>query len=115
MNIEYLGSSAEQLVAQEFISYSLPTRQSQLFYWHCENGSSNAEVDFITVQNKKIIPVEIKARVKGGMKSLRIFLQKHPNSPYGLKISECIYSRQDQLVEIPLYAVGTISDHQPFF
>lgn len=106
MELEYLGFSAEQLVAQEFIAYSNPSKPAEIYYWHTESKSGNAEVDFIAAKNKTIVPIEVKAGTKGGMKSLRYFLETHPKSTYGIKISEGLYSKHGNLEEIPLYGIA---------
>ncbi len=106
--IELFGFSAEQLVAQELISYSKASQKGELYYWHNESTTSNAEVDFVAVHNKSIVPIEVKSRIKGGMKSLNSFLLKHPKTPYGIKISEGMFGKHGQLLEIPLYGVRTI-------
>ena len=36
---------------------------------------------------------------------MKLFLESHPNSRYGLKISEGQFSKQEKLVEIPMYAL----------
>ena len=99
------GRVAEQLVAQELIAYSPHHKKAQLFYWHREAKSSNAEVDFVVVKGGHVIPVEVKSSVKGRLKSLRLFLEKYQDSPYGLKISEGVFNTQEKLVEIPFYAI----------
>lgn len=106
MEIKYLGFTAEQLAAQEFIAYSPNNKSAQLYYWQNESKTGNAEVDFITVQNKQIVPVEIKSRVKGGMKSLRVFLESHPHVRASLKISEGMFAIQENLIEFPLYGIA---------
>lgn len=106
VEIQYLGSSAEQLVAQEFVAYASPSRPAEIYYWHVESKSGNAEVDFVGVKNKIIVPIEVKARVKGGMRSLKVFLQTHPASTLGIKISERPFSKHGHLEEIPLYALS---------
>ncbi len=63
-------------------------------------------MDFITVHNKQIVPVEIKSRVKGGMKSLRVFLDSHPHVTTALKISESMFATQGNLIEFPLYGIA---------
>lgn len=75
-------------------------------YCSREEKGSNAEVDFLVMKNSSIVPVEVKSGVKGGMKSLHAFLQTHPNSPSGLKISQGMQAEQGQLQEIPLYGVA---------
>lgn len=107
MEMEYLGNSAEQLVAQEFIAYSNPSKPSELFYWHTETKTGNAEVDFIGARDHQIVPIEVKSGIKGGMKSLRVFLETHPKSTYGIKISEGAFSKHGNLEEIPLYGIAS--------
>jgi predicted AAA+ superfamily ATPase len=99
------GEMAEQFVAQEMLAYADFHKQAKLYYWHREEKSSNAEVDFVVLKNGKIIPVEVKSAHKGRMRSLYLFLASHPNSSAGLKISTGEFSHQQDLIEIPLYAL----------
>ncbi len=62
-------------------------------------------MDFITLKHGEIIPVEVKSAHKGSMKSLHLFLESHPNSKFGLKLSTEPFSKHDNLVEVPLYAL----------
>lgn len=103
--LKLLGGLAEQFVAQEYMAYSKSNAPAELYYWHREEKSSNAEVDFLFPKKGKIIPVEVKSGIKGGMKSLKSFLDTHPNSTRGLKISNNVYSMQPSLEEIPLYGI----------
>jgi predicted AAA+ superfamily ATPase len=99
------GEIAEQFVAQETLAYAHYHQQAKLYYWHREAKNSNAEVDFIVLKKGEIVPIEVKSSQKGGMKSMHLFLESHPNSKYGLKISTGLFASQDNLVEIPLYAL----------
>lgn len=99
------GEIAEQFVAQEIIAYSDFHKEPHLYYWHREAKNSNAEVDFVIAKNGNIIPVEVKSSQKGSMKSLQLFLESHPHSKYGLKISEGFFAKQKNLIEIPLYGL----------
>ena len=103
--LKTLGGIAEQFVAEELIAYADKHKPASLYYWHREARSSNAEVDFLCAKNNLIIPVEVKSGMQGGMKSLRLFLETHPQSTYGLKISEGYFGRQSHLAEIPLYGI----------
>lgn len=105
LNINFIGSIAEQFVAQELVAYSPPDSPAELYYWQRESKSSNAAIDFVTVQQGQIIPIEVKASVKGGMKSLALFLGSHPNCTYGLKVAESFYAQQNKLIEIPFYGI----------
>lgn len=106
LEISYLGPIAEQLVAQELVAYTAPGQTPSLYYWLNESSSGNAEVDFVAIHHQSIIPVEVKSGVKGGMKSLRVFLDKHPHSPFGLKLSLGLFAKQDHLEEVPLYGIA---------
>ena len=99
------GSIAEQFVAQELLAYSDYHKHYQLHYWHREAKNSSAEVDFVVMKNGRIVPVEVKSAVKGRMKSMQLFLDTHPHAEYGLKIAMGEFARQDNLIEIPLYAI----------
>ena len=69
------GDMAEQFVAQEMSAYSDFHKNNQLYYWHREEKSSNAEVDFIVMKEGAIVPVEVKSTLKGRMKSMQIIFR----------------------------------------
>lgn len=98
------GALAEQFVASELVAYSNPRRETQLFYWHRELRSSNAEVDYVIEFNNKIVPVEVKSGTKGTMKSMKIFMESK-KSDLGLKISSCPYSFKEPVQSIPFYGI----------
>lgn len=105
INIENLGAAAEQFVAQELVAYKSIQEKYELFYWHRQAKNSSAEIDFLTVRNSHLIPIEVKGGKTGQLKSLHIYLQQHPNALYGLKISENGFSKHDSIVGIPLYGI----------
>src|SRR3989344_1038717 len=105
MTTRAMGCIAEQLVAQEVIAYAPVRKRAELFYWHREAKSSNAEVDFLIVRDGLIVPIEVKSSLKGRMKSMRLYLDSHKNSQYGLKIPEKPFAQQEWIKEIPLYAI----------
>jgi predicted AAA+ superfamily ATPase len=105
LQIKNLGGIAEQFIAQELIAYSSVKDKAELYYWHRESKSSNAEVDFVVIKNQQIVPIEVKAGATGHLRSMHSFLNEHKNSSYGLKISENAFSEHGNLVEIPLYGI----------
>lgn len=105
MKVVNIGAIAEQLIAQELAAYAFPRTKPQLYYWHRETPSSNAEVDLLFAKEGAVIPVEVKSGTKGGLKSIQLFLDTHPHSPYGLKISEGVFATHGRVREIPLYGV----------
>ena len=105
LQIQTLGGIAEQFVAQELIAYTSTKTKAKLYYWHRETKNSNAEVDFVVVKNQQIVPIEVKAGATGHLRSMHLFLANHPNSKYGLKISENLFSKHNNITEIPLYGI----------
>ena len=72
------GAMAELLAGLELLHYQTPHLRHEMFYWTRQSKSSLAEIDYLTVQNMHILPIEVKAGTQGGMKSLWIFMrEKH--------------------------------------
>lgn len=101
------GNVAEQFVGLEILKTTVLHRKKQLFYWHREAKSSNAEVDYIISTKNKIIPIEVKAGTKGSMQSMFQFL-KIKNQPTGIRISNENFSQYENIHVYPLYAVSNI-------
>lgn len=101
------GALAEIFVGCELIAGSPSHSRPQLFYWHREARSSNAEVDYVIQRNNEIIPLEVKAGLKGPMKSMRIFL-KERNLAKGLRVSQEKLGEFNGIQIIPIYLSGAI-------
>jgi predicted AAA+ superfamily ATPase len=104
------GELVEAFVGQEILAYSDPIAKESLFYWHRENRSSQAEVDFLVQINNNIVPIEVKAGASKRIKSMQLFFDSHVNSSYGLRFSTDNYGVYQKIRSYPLYAVL-----QPFF
>ena len=98
------GAVAEQFVGQELAVYQGATHQTPLTYWHREARGSRAEVDYLIPAGRRIVPVEVKAGVKGGMKSLRLFLQER-RAVEGVRVSKDPFSNDGVIRSIPLYGI----------
>lgn len=98
------GELIESFIGQEMVAYASPHARAPLYYWQREARGSEAEIDYLSVLNGEIIPVEVKAGMGSTLKSLHSFLSSHPKSPYGIKISLAERSRFEKIVSIPLYA-----------
>lgn len=105
LKVVNIGAVAEQFVAQELIAYGRPTSKPELHYWHREVAASSAEVDFLVPKDGMVVPIEVKSGTRGGLKSMQLFLDSHPSSKYGLKVSECPFSSHGRIREIPLYGL----------
>lgn len=102
------GPLVEAFVGQEIMAYQDPRGSSELFYWHREERSSSAEVDYVIAHNQDIIPVEVKSDRGSHLKSMRAFLTSHPRSKYGVRFSNHNYSMIDCIRSYPLYAVSAL-------
>lgn len=100
------GKIAEAFVGQELLAYSDPSIAPKLYYWQREKRGSNAEVDYLYASKNLVIPIEVKSNEGRSLKSLHIFLEQHPASPFGVRFSAHNYSLHDKIKSYPLYAVG---------
>ena len=114
------GSLVEAFIGQELATYAAPYMKSNLYYWHKDSAPQQAEIDYLTVINYNVIPIEVKSGSGRTLKSLNLFLKNHKQSPYGIKFSTLDYSvtidKDDGSViySYPLYAVAKVmSDHNP--
>lgn len=128
MNQEILTSTASELVNKgplaeliaglEIMRYRNPNIKHNLYYWARDARNSLAEIDYIVNLDEKIVPIEIKAGTKGGMKSLWIFMnEKHLELAIRCSLENIgAFSRIDpaqpgeirNVLIVPLYAVSRI-------
>jgi hypothetical protein len=107
------GAVTETFVGQEVLAYGSPWARQELYYWHREARSSNAEVDYLLPLGDAVIPVEVKSGATGRLRSLRAFLdEKRGRSPYGLRFCGQPFSVVGDLHTYPIYAVPHVLRHQ---
>lgn len=70
------GPMAEMIAGLEMIRYKTPNLRHDLFCWVRMERNSVAEVDYLEPCQGRIIPIEVKAGVQGGMKSLWSFMSQ---------------------------------------
>ena len=101
------GSMAELLTGLHLAAYQSAHRRPELYYWHREERGADAEVDYVIQRGNGIVPVEVKAGVRGGMQSMRLFL-KERGIPRGLRVSLENFGRLSDTDILPLYAAHRI-------
>lgn len=69
------GTIAEMSAGLEMVKYAGSNIKRELFYWTGNAKNSQAEVDYVTNYLYNIVPIEVKANVQGGMKSLWMFMR----------------------------------------
>jgi len=99
------GNLCELFVGLELIAAQPFRIRPELYYWHREARSSNAEVDYVISNKGRIIPIEVKAGTRGQMQSLHFFLEER-KLDNGLRISGENFTIYDKIKTIPLYAAS---------
>jgi len=99
------GNIAELFTGLEILKSHSCYEQKTLHYWHRENKSSNAEVDFVVQIGQNIVPIEVKSSAKGAMQSMRLFLEEK-HSPFGIRTSLENFGELPKIKIVPLYALG---------
>lgn len=68
------GAVAEQAVGQHLLYSQACYKEPELYYWVREKKNSEAELDYVISEGKRIIPVEVKSGKTGQLKSLHQFI-----------------------------------------
>ena len=70
------GAVTEMIAGLELMRYKTPDIRQELYYWIREAKNSQAEIDYVSTLRLKVLPIEVKAGSRGGMKSLWIFMRE---------------------------------------
>lgn len=95
---EYNGGLTEQFVLQQMKSENI----SSIYYHKTEN--SRLEIDFLIQRDARLLPIEVKAGGNVKANSLTTLLKNNPDLR-AIRYSMLQYKEQEQLTNIPLYAV----------
>jgi uncharacterized protein len=101
------GKLAELFVGLELIGHGSPRLHPELFYWHREAKSSNAELDYVINKKGNVLPIEVKAGSRGQMQSMHLFL-KERRLEEGLRVSAENFATYDKIKTLPIYAIKNI-------
>lgn len=117
----YKGLMAEHIVGQELITNVM--NDNKLHFWVREKKQSSAEVDYVTLFDKYIIPLEVKAGKSGRLRSLHQFVNRS-NHPYGVRLYSGKLSieshttpsgTQYYLLNLPYYLTGKLDEYLSWF
>lgn len=98
---EFKGALTEQFVIQELRACTKYT----IFYYSTEK--STYEIDFMIQSKNEVVPIEVKAEQNLNAKSLKEYCKKyHPKK--AIRTSMADYTKQDVIVNIPLWAIQGI-------
>ncbi|MCL2321902.1 MAG: ATP-binding protein [Oscillospiraceae bacterium] len=100
---EFKGALSEQYVLQQL--KTIPSVET--YYW--ANERNTIELDFLLDVGNAVVPLEVKAEINLQSKSLKAFVDKfHPKLSVRSSMSD--YKQEDWLLNLPLYAIGKISE-----
>lgn len=110
------GAAAEQIVAQELRALSHDAG-SKLNYWMRNKRGSSAEVDFIWVQDGRIIPIEVKSGHNAHLKSIHQFMDETDHDiavriwsgQYSMdKVTTTLAKKDFWLINLPFYMISEL-------
>lgn len=95
---EYKGGMTEQYVLQQMKSHEIES-----IYYHTTDAS-RLEIDFLIQRDAQLLPIEVKAEGNVRSNSLTTLLRSTPQL-HAERYSMLPYIEQEQLTNVPLYAV----------
>jgi uncharacterized protein len=101
-----LLSSFEGRLAEQFVAQQLLAANVDLNYWTRTEPGTNAEVDFVLVEVGQILPIEVKAGMKGSLKSLHYLLATYPHIPSATVFGRFRDGVDNKIQFRPLYKAG---------
>ena len=99
--VEFKGALTEQYVCQQLKTID----DIQIYYYTNDRGS--CEIDFLISDGEKNIPIEVKAEVNLRAKSLKTYQEKY-NPEISVRTSMADYKKEENLINLPLYAIEEI-------
>ena len=100
--VEFKGALTEQYVCQQLKTIE----DLDVYYYTNDRGS--CEIDFVVDTGERIVPVEVKAEVNLRAKSLKTYQEKF-SPEVSVRTSMADYKKEERLVNLPLYAIGQIT------
>ncbi len=105
------GHLTEMVAGLELMRYQSPSQRHDMYFWMRTEKNSLAKVDYLLTRSLRILPLEVKAGTKGGMKSLYNFMHDKKLT-IGVRSSlENFgeYLNEEMQVEVfPLYALSNL-------
>lgn len=109
------GMIAEQIVAQELLTLTDKVSQKRCF-WVRNKSGSNAEVDYVWVQDSMVYPIEVKSGHNAHLRSLHSFMNRSVQTvavriwsqPYAVDEVKTADGKEFKLINLPFYLVGKL-------
>lgn len=101
---EFKGALTEQYVLEQLIA----NHELSVYYWSTD-GNGTAEIDFVVQYQEKVIPIEVKAAENLQAKSLKTYCRKY-EPRIAIRTSMSDFRQEEWLTNVPLYAIGQLSE-----
>jgi predicted AAA+ superfamily ATPase len=102
LSAAFQGMLSEQFVAQQLVAQT----EQKVFYWARTESGASSEVDFVIVNDGKIVPIEVKSGKSGSLKSLHYLLDKNPTIEKAIVFSQAKKGKINKIEFIPIYWAG---------
>lgn len=102
LSAAFQGMLSEQFVAQQLIVQN----EKQTYYWARNESGASSEVDFVVLQDSKIIPIEVKAGKSGSLKSLHYLLDHNTHIEKAIVFSLAKRGVENKINFVPIYWAG---------
>lgn len=118
----FKGRIAEHIVGQEILAAS-SSPMNRLLFWVRNKKQSQAEVDYVTSFQGKVVPVEVKSGSVGRLRSLHLFMDQAPHQ-YALRLYggemaidqiKTIEGKPFVLLNLPYYQAGNLAQSLRWF
>lgn len=109
------GKIAEHAVAQELLTLNKQV-SAKRSYWRRNKEGSDAEIDFITTFNGKVIPIEVKSGHNAHLRSLHLFMDQASHNvavrvwsmPLSVDNVKTPNGKEFKLINLPFYYLGVL-------
>jgi len=117
LSADFRGGLLEQLTGQELMASENNLRKVPLF-WVREKTQSQAEVDFLELNESLPVPIEVKSGAVGKLRSLNRFMEITPSARLAIRLYRGSYLQQEagsgtkfRLLNLPYYHAGKIQKY----
>lgn len=104
-----LSAAFQGMLTEQFVAQQLTAQTNQkTYYWARTEAGASSEIDFVVVNNNKIVAIEVKSGKNGSLKSLHYLLNHHENIEKAIVFSQAKQGIEGKIQFIPIYWAGEV-------
>ncbi len=104
LSAAFQGMLTEQFVAQQLMAQTI----QKIYYWARTEAGASSEIDFVIVNDSKIVAIEVKSGKSGSLKSLHYLLNRYDNIEKAIVFSQAKQGMEGKIQFIPIYWAGEV-------